>query len=159
MSDELKPSGEDDFSSFKTAASKIGQAISNKVKDATQLEITTMVADADADFDKILEKDLKFSELKGMAYLVAFTRFDADGDIVEVLHGDPNTGELKIDEKLMEIHKQNREIGVETWNRFFTNLLTISATIWTLIDPHSERVKVIEALRDKIKPIGKTSSE
>lgn len=151
----VPPTKESLLEQFRVAAKAMSKKIEDAFSDITNLDITTMVGDQmTAEFDKITKETLNFKDITN-ATLVAYTRISLSGDIIEVLNGNPKDGTLKIDPKLLEIHRQNCGIGVESWNRFFMNMITVTATIWSLVDPNSDRAKVVEALREKIQPIGK----
>ena len=125
--------------------------------DLTTLDVTTSVGDAvQLDMADLFGKDLDFETLKDKEVTIAgMTRLDLTGDLIEIVHGAKTNGVFKVDEELLKLHKENLEIGIESWNRFFRNLVEISATIAAIASPDDNRVKLVEALKTKIEPTGK----
>jgi len=136
-------------------ADKLGKGIT----DLTTLDVTTYIGDpVKVNVADALGKDLDFSTLQDV-YVAGYTRIDVDGDIIEILNGDPKTGSLTLSKQVLDIHKKNVDNAVDNWNTFFRNLLTITATIWALADPNPDRVKIIEALREKIEPVKSSANQ
>jgi len=125
--------------------------------DITTLDVTTSVGDAvHIDMADLFGKDLNFETLKDKDVTIAgMTRLDLTGDLIEIVHGTKTDGVFKINEELLRLHKENLDIGIESWNRFFRNLVEVSATIAAIVSPDDNRVKLVEALKTKIEPIGK----
>ena len=125
--------------------------------DLTTLDVTTSVGDAvHIDMADLFGKDLDFETLKDKDVTIAgMTRLDLTGDLIEIVHGTKIDGVFKVNEELLRLHKENLDIGIESWNRFFRNLVEVSATIAAIISPDDIRVKLVEALKTKIEPIGK----
>ncbi len=128
--------------------------------DLTTLDVTTSVGDAvQLDMADLFGKDLDFETLKDKEVTIAgMTRLDLTGDLIEIVHGAKTNGVFKVDEELLKLHKENLEIGIESWNRFFRNLVEISATIAAIASPDDNRVKLVEALKTKLEPTGKKSA-
>ena len=125
--------------------------------DLTTLDVTTSVGDAvHIDMADLFGKDLDFETLKDKDVTIAgMTRLDLTGDLIEIVHGTKTNGVFKVNEELLRLHKENLDIGIESWNRFFRNLVEISATIAAIVSPDDNRVKLVEALKTKIEPTGK----
>ena len=125
--------------------------------DLTTLDVTTSVGDAvHIDMADLFGKDLDFETLKNKEVTIAgMTRLDLTGDLIEIVHGTKTDGVFTVNEELLRLHKENLDIGIESWNRFFRNLVEISATIAAIASPDDNRVKLVEALKTKIEPTGK----
>ena len=125
--------------------------------DLTTLDVTTSVGDAvHIDMADLFGKDLNFETLRDKDVTIAgMTRLDLTGDLIEIVHGTKTDGVFKVNEELLRLHKENLEIGIESWNRFFRNLVEVSATIAAIVSPDDNRVKLVEALKTKIEPTGK----
>ncbi len=125
--------------------------------DLTTLDVTTSVGDAvQVDMADLFGKDLNFETLKDKDVTIAgMTRLDLTGDLIEIVHGTKKNGVFEVNEELLRLHKENVEIGIESWNRFFRNLVEISATIAAIAAPDDNRVKLVEALKTKMEPVGK----
>ncbi len=137
-----------------TFAESMFDKIDKGITDVTKLDVTTMVGNLVEmeDASKAFEKNLNFEALKGKVEVVGLTRLDIDGDIVELLHGE--NGQLSIDVELLRIHKNNVKTATENWNRFFRNLIEITATIAAIADPDKQnRIDLVRALRANIEPI------
>jgi len=139
-------------------AGTIYEQLETLVEDITKLDVTTMTAEAvEIDVAKAFEKNLNFQELSGSVKVAGITRIDIDGDIQELLKGDSD-GKLTIDPELLKIHKENVATGVETWNRFFRNLVEITAIIAAIIEPNDKRNELIRSLKTNLEPLGQTKS-
>ena len=136
--------------------STITKTIQKGITDLTTLDTTTLIGDPlKIDLTTMLKKDLKeLQNLQGV-YAVGFTRLDIDGDIVELLHGDPATGEMNMDQKLLDIHKENVNTSIESWNSFFRNLLEIAATAAILVDFDPNKIAALQALKQNTEQTGK----
>jgi hypothetical protein len=143
---------------FEEWASKLFEKTKDVAIDVTTLDVTTAVGDAvKIDMVDLFGNDMDFSTLKDKDVTIAgMTRLDLTGDLIEIVHGDKKNGIFKVNDELMKIHKENLEMGIESWNRFFRNLVEVSATIAAILEPEMEnRIKLVEALKTKIEPIGK----
>ena len=89
--------------------------------DLTTLDVTTSVGDAvQLDIADLFGKDLDFETLKDKDVTIAgMTRLDLTGDLIEIVHGAKTNGVFKVDEELLKLHKENLEIGIESWNNPF----------------------------------------
>ncbi len=141
----------------KSFLSTLSEKLDSQIKDMTTLDITTMIGDAveiNTQMDDAFAKDFNFDNLKGKLEVVGVTRLDADGDIQELLYG--TKGELKLTPRLLKVHKDNVMTGVETWNRYWRNLLEVVATVAAIVDPtEKSRVELVRALRTNLEPLGK----
>ncbi len=153
--------GEKDNSTWqgkiKSFLSTLSEKLDSQIKDMTTLDITTMIGDAveiNTQMDDAFAKDFNFDNLKGKLEVVGVTRLDADGDIQELLYG--TEGQLKLTPGLLKVHKDNVMTGVETWNRYWRNLLEVVATVAAIVDPtEKSRVELVRALRTNLEPLGK----
>ena len=143
-------------SNSKGIFSTITKTIQKGITDLTTLDTTTLIGDPlKIDLPTMLKKDLKEMQNLKEVYAVGFTRLDIDGDIVELLNGNPDTGEMTMDQKLLDIHKDNVNTSIESWNSFFRNLLEIAATAAILVDFDPNKIKALQALKQNVEPIGK----
>ena len=138
---------------------KIWTPLTKNIEDITKLDTTTFVGNtAETNFAELLKKketEIDDSIKKSGAQLVGFTRIDADGDVVEFLHASKKNEKWIVDEDLKQIHDENLIIAVETWNRFFRNLLEIAAAASAILAPNAERTAVLRTLIQNIEPLGK----
>lgn len=143
--------------SLEEFSTNFANIIKDGITDVTKLDVTTVVGDsAKVDMEKVFGDKENFTKDNGTSAeltIIGMTRINAAGDIVEMLYG--SNGKLDMEPDLLEIHKENVKQAVETWNRFFRNLLEISATVAAIIDPKSERIDLIRALKTNIEPLGK----
>lgn len=138
--------------SLRDAGQRVSEKISEGIEHITNLDVSTFVIDpTKADFQAITNSDLNFNNLKN-CYLVAFTRINMTGDIIQALNGDPEKGELKLEQRLLDIHNKNTDTAITTWNTFLKNVLTVTATIWSLVDPNPQRTEVIKAMTKDLQP-------
>ena len=135
---------------------KIINSVNKTLKDVTTLEVKTFLVDDTVKIQELIDAEKIKIKKDGsgapVGFLIGYTRIDADGDITEILHGNPNSPPKK---ELLSIHQQNREVGVESWNRFFKNMITVTAAVYSLVTQTKEGAEIIKALRDEIKPIGR----
>jgi hypothetical protein len=129
--------------------------------DIAKLDVTTAVGDATKiNMGELFGKGLDFSKLSqdhnSDVTIAGMTRIDLDGDVIELVDGHKEDDTVKINQELMNYHKANVDLGVESWNRFFRNLVEITATIAAIIDPKSDRVELVRALKTNLEPIGKS---
>ena len=157
-SKDEKSYSEDPEGSVKNIFDKIVGGFHEAIKDVTTLEVKTFLVDKPGEIEKLVDApdNIKLKKDGSGApekYLIGYTRIDVDGDVTEILHGNPKSPP---NEDLLSIHKQNREVGLESWNRFFKNMITITAAMYSLVTNTNQGSEIIKALRDDIKPIGQS---
>ena len=56
--------------------------------------------------------------------ILARTRIELDGDIMVLFPAEKGSDDVKINQEIMAIHKENVQTAVENWNNFMKNMLT-----------------------------------
>ena len=110
--------------------SKIGHAIDN----LTYIDTITLIADPkttkwDYDAESIMDEISKLNDV----YLVGRTVIELDGDIVSILPGNTTTGEVSVNQDLLEYHKANVKEAVANWNNFIHEMLSVTEIVLSLV--------------------------
>jgi hypothetical protein len=95
--------------------------IGRQLEDLTYVEVITAAGDTKTQIDP--EADNILSTLNKVS-VVARTRIELDGDILEIVPTDQG-GEAKINKDIMDIHKENVDAAVQNWTNFMKTILQV----------------------------------
>jgi hypothetical protein len=102
---------------------KFIDTIKREINDLSYVEIVTAAGDPKTDVNPDAEMvilGMKAEEVK----ILARTRIELDGDIMVLLPAEKGSVDVKINQEIMAIHKENVQTAVENWNNFMKNMLT-----------------------------------
>ena len=102
---------------------KFIDTIKREINDLSYVEIVTAAGDPKTDVNPDAEMvilGMKANEVR----ILARTRIELDGDIMVLLPAEKGSDEVKINQEIMAIHKENVQTAVENWNSFMKNMLT-----------------------------------
>ena len=102
---------------------KFINTIKREINDLSYVEIVTAAGDPKTDVNPDAEMvilGMKAEEVR----ILARTRIELDGDIMVLLPAEKGSDDVKINQEIMAIHKENVQTAVENWNSFMKNMLT-----------------------------------
>jgi hypothetical protein len=102
---------------------KFIDTIKREINDLSYVEIVTAAGDPKTNVNPDAEMvilGMKAEEVK----ILARTRIELDGDIMVLLPAEKGSDDVKINQEIMAIHKENVQTAVENWNNFMKNMLT-----------------------------------
>jgi hypothetical protein len=99
---------------------EIFDKVRDQLKDISYVEVITATGDPKLKIDSEMGNVL--DAVTGLQIL-ARTTIELDGDIVMIIPTSKVNGELKVNEGIMEIHKQNVDAAVQNWKSFMDTIL------------------------------------
>ena len=102
---------------------KFIDTIKREINDLSYVEIVTAAGDPKTDVNPDAEDvilGVKALDIK----ILARTRIELDGDIMVLLPAEKGSDNVKINQEIMAIHKENVQTAVENWNNFIKNILS-----------------------------------
>ena len=100
--------------------------ITDQLKDLSYVEVITASGSPEVKIDSGKENILDaITPLE----ILARTKIELDGDIVVILPTSKINGELKINQEIMKIHKENVEVAVQNWKSFMDTILNAVSLI------------------------------
>jgi hypothetical protein len=120
---------------------EIFDKVRDQLKDISYVEVITATGDAELKIDP--QKDNVLDAITTLN-IRARTTIELDGDIVMIIPTSKINGELKIDEAIMKIHKENVDAAVQNWKSFLNTILSAIELI-----AHLAGLKDVD-IRDKL---------
>lgn len=99
---------------------EIFDKVRDQLKDISYVEVITATGDPKLKIDSEMGNVL--DAVTGLQIL-ARTTIELDGDIVMIIPTSKVNGELKVNEAIMQIHKQNVDAAVQNWKSFMDTIL------------------------------------
>jgi uncharacterized protein YabN with tetrapyrrole methylase and pyrophosphatase domain len=94
--------------------------VRDQLKDISYVEVITATGSPEEKIDS--NKDNVLDALAAVEIL-ARTTIELDGDIVMIIPTSRVNGELKVNQEIMAIHKQNVDAAVQNWKSFMDTIL------------------------------------
>ena len=90
----------------------------------TYIDVTTLIGDPKKTKWKLdPSKNIKEQIADMDVTLLAKTVIELDGDITQILPGDPATGDVIINKEILQLHKESVDAAVENWDSFVKNMI------------------------------------
>ena len=98
--------------------------IKEYLTDLTYIDVTTLIGDPKKTKWKLdPSKNIKEQIADMDVTLLAKTVIELDGDITQILPGDPATGDVIINKEILQLHKESVDAAVENWDSFVKNMI------------------------------------
>jgi phosphoribosylformylglycinamidine (FGAM) synthase PurS component len=98
--------------------------IKEYLTDLTYIDVTTLIGDPKKIKWKLdPSKNIKEQIADMDVTLLAKTVIELDGDITQILPGDPATGDVIINKEILQLHKESVDAAVENWDSFVKNMI------------------------------------
>jgi phosphoribosylformylglycinamidine (FGAM) synthase PurS component len=100
------------------------KTIKEYLTDLTYIDVTTLIGDPKKTKWKLdPSKNIKEQIADMDVTLLAKTVIELDGDITQILPGDPATGDVITDKEILQLHKESVDAAVENWDSFVKNMI------------------------------------
>ena len=100
------------------------KTIKEYLTDLTYIDVTTLIGDPKKIKWKLdPSKNIKEQIADMDVTLLAKTVIELDGDITQILPGDPATGDVIINKEILQLHKESVDAAVENWDSFVKNMI------------------------------------
>ena len=100
------------------------KTIKEYLTDLTYIDVTTLIGDPKKIKWKLdPSKNIKEQIADMDVTLLAKTVIELDGDITQILPGDPATGDVITDKEILQLHKESVDAAVENWDSFVKNMI------------------------------------
>ena len=100
------------------------KTIKEYLTDLTYIDVTTLIGDPKKTKWKLdPSKNIKEQIADMDVTLLAKTVIELDGDITQILPGDPATGDVIINKEILQLHKESVDAAVENWDSFVKNMI------------------------------------
>ena len=101
--------------------SKFINTIKREISDLSYVEVITAAGEPKTEINPDAENIIAALRALNQITILARTRIELDGDIAVILPTDKDN--VKINNEVMAIHKQNVDTAVTNWNNFVHNIL------------------------------------
>jgi hypothetical protein len=102
--------------------SKFINTIKREISDLSYVEVITAAGEPKTEINPDAEDIIAALRALNQINILARTRLELDGDIAVILPTDKDN--VKINNEVMAIHKQNVDTAVTNWNNFVHNILS-----------------------------------
>lgn len=100
------------------------KTIKEYLTDLTYIDVTTLIGDPKKTKWKLdPSKNIKEQIADMDVTLLAKTVIELDGDITQILPGDPATGDVITNKEILQLHKESVDTAVENWDSFVKNMI------------------------------------
>ena len=100
------------------------KTIKEYLTDLTYIDVTTLIGYPKKTKQKLdPSKNIKEQIADMDVTLLAKTVIELDGDITQILPGDPSTGDVIINKEILQLHKESVDAAVENWDSFVKNMI------------------------------------
>ncbi len=100
--------------------------VRDQLKDISYVEVITATGAPEEKIDSNKENVL---DAIAALEILARTTIELDGDIVMIIPTNRVNGELKVNQEIMNIHKQNVDAAVQNWKSFMDTILNAISLI------------------------------
>jgi hypothetical protein len=111
--------------------------IGRQLENLTYVEVVTAAGDPKTQIDPEASNVL---DTLNQVSVLARTRIELDGDIVEILPME-QSGQASINKDVMDIHKENTAAAVQNWNNFMNTILNVVSMLGKLAGMSPEEMK------------------
>lgn len=108
------------------------RSVTSQLEDLSYISVTTCAGDTYANID--VTKPNVLQTLKdSKVQILARTIYELDADVIKLIPMSETEGKPKIDQEILNLHKESEQIAIANWNQFVTTVLKVMELIANMI--------------------------